>query len=111
MNIVLTELYELNRAKPARARKRDSSTSHDAAKRAEADTATAWQRTRIKAAVSFLDGATAREIASFTRLDYITVQRRLSEIPGLYKTDDERGGCKVWRSIEAAISTPTAKSA
>jgi hypothetical protein len=67
MNIVLTELYELNRAKPARARRGDSSTSHDAAKRAEADTATAWQRTSIKAAVSFLDGATAREIASFTR--------------------------------------------
>ena len=99
MNIVLTELYPLNRGKPARARKRDSITSHDAAKRAEADTATAWQRTSIKAAVSFLDGATAREIASFTRLDYITVQRRLSEIAGLYKTDDERDGCKVWKSV------------
>jgi len=32
-------------------------------------------------------------------MDYITVQRRLSEIPGLYKTDDERGGCKVWRAV------------
>ncbi len=99
MNIVLTELYPLNRGKPARARRSDSSTSHDAAARAEADTRTAWQRNSIKAAVYILDGATAREIASFTRLDYITVQRRLSEIAGLYKTDDERDGCKVWRSV------------
>ena len=99
MNIVLTELYPLNRGKPARARKCDSSTSHDAAARAEADTRTAWQRNSIKAAVYVLDGATAREIASFTRLDYITVQRRLSEIAGLYKTDDERDGCRVWKSV------------
>lgn len=99
MNIVLTELYPLNRGKPARARRRDSSTSHDAAARAEADTRTHWQRQSIRAAVYILDGATAREIASFTRLDYITVQRRLSEIAGLYKTDDERDGCKVWRAV------------
>lgn len=99
MNIVLTELYPLNRGKPSRARKRDSSTSHDAAARAEADTRTHWQRQSIRAAVSHLGGATAREIASITRLDYITVQRRLSEIAGLYKTDAERDGCKVWRAI------------
>ena len=99
MNIVLTELYELNRAKPARARKRDSSTSHDAAARTEADTRTHWQRQSIRAAVSRLGGATAREISKITGIGYIQCQRRLSEVPGLYKTDDERDGCKVWKSV------------
>ena len=99
MNIILTELYPLNRGKPARARKRDSSTSHDAAARTEADHKTHWQRQAIRAAVSFMDGATAKELAAITRIDYITVQRRLSEIAGLYKTDAERDGCKVWKSI------------
>jgi len=102
MNIVLTELYPINRAKPARARRTDSSTSHNAARRTEADTRTQWQRQIIKAAVSVMDGATAREIASFTRMDYITVQRRLSEIEGLYKTDAERNGCKVWKAVNPA---------
>jgi hypothetical protein len=99
MNIVLTELYPLNRGKPARARKRDSNTSHDAAARAEADTRTHWQRQSIRAAVSRLGGATAREISKITGIGYIQCQRRLSEVPGLYKTDDERDGCKVWRAV------------
>jgi hypothetical protein len=99
VNIILTELYPLNRGKPARARKRDSSTSHDAAARAEADTRTHWQRQAIRAAVSHLDGATAREISRVTGIDFISVSRRLSEIAGLYKTDDERDGCKVWKAI------------
>ena len=99
MNIVLTELYELNRAKPARARRSDSSTSHDAAKRAEADTRTHQQRQAIGAAVAHLGGATAKELVSSTGIEYYTVQKRLSEVPGLYKTDDERGGCKVWRAV------------
>ena len=99
MNIIFTELYPLNRGKPARARKRDSSTSHDAAARAEADRKTHWQRRAIRAAVSHLDGATAREISRVTGIGYIECQRRLSEVPGLYKTDDERDGCKVWRAV------------
>lgn len=99
MNIILTELYPLNRGKPARARKRDSSTSHDAAARTEADTRTHWQRQAIRAAVSELGGATAREISRITGIGYIECQRRLSEVPGLYKTDDERDGCKVWRAV------------
>ena len=37
--------------------------------------------------------------ALWNYVDYITVQRRLSEIAGLYKTDDERDGCKVWKAI------------
>ena len=99
MNIILTELYPLNRGKPARARKHDSSTSHDAAARTEADHKTHLQRQSIKAAVSYLDGATAREISRVTGIDFISVSRRLSEIAGLYKTDDERDGCKVWKAI------------
>lgn len=99
MNIVLTELYPLNRGKPARARRSDSSTSHDAAARTEADTRTEWQRQSIRAAVSFADGATAKELVTLTGIEYYTVQKRLSEVPGLYKTDDERDGCKVWMAV------------
>lgn len=99
MNIVLTELYPLNRAKPARARRSDPGTSHDAARRTEADTRTHWQRQSIRAAVAHSGGATARKISSMTGIGYIACQRRLSEVPGLYKTDEERGGCKVWRAV------------
>ena len=99
MNIIFTELYPLNRGKPARARRSDPSTSHSAAKRTEADTRTHWQRQAIGAAVGRLDGATAREISRATGIGYIECQRRLSEVPGLYKTDAERDGCKVWRAV------------
>jgi len=99
MNIILTELYPLNKGKPARARRSDSSTSHDAAARAEADYKTHYQRQAIRAAVSFADGATAKELVTLTGIEYYTVQKRLSEVLGLYKTDDERDGCKVWKSV------------
>lgn len=99
MNIIFTELYPLNRGKPARARRRDSSTSHDAAACAESDSKTQLQREAIRGAVGFADGATAKEISSMTGFGYHVVQRRLSEIPGLYKTDAERDGCKVWKSV------------
>lgn len=99
MNIILTELYPLNKGKPARARRSDSSTSHNAAARTEADYKTHYQRQAIRAAVSFADGATAREISRMTGIGYIECQRRLSEVPGLYKTDAERDGCKVWRAV------------
>lgn len=101
MNIVLTELYELNTPKPARARRTDSNTSHEAAERTEAATVTHWQRMAIKSAVMLLRGATAKEIAKLTGVDYITTQRRMSEVEGLYKTDDERDGCRVWRCHNA----------
>ena len=99
MNIVLTELYPLNRGKPARARRSDSSTSHNAAARTEADYKTHYQRQAIRAAVSFADGATAKELVTLTGIEYYTVQKRLSEVPGLFKTDAERDGCKVWKSV------------
>ena len=49
--------------------------------------------------MSFADGATAKELVTLTGIEYYTVQKRLSEVPGLYKTDDERDGCKVWRAV------------
>jgi len=99
MNIVLTELYPLNRAKPARARKSDPSTSHDAAKRTEAAAATHLLRSAIKAAVAHLGGATSKEVASMLLEDWYKVNKRMSECEGLYMTDEQRGGCKVWRSV------------
>jgi hypothetical protein len=38
---------------------------------------------------------TAREVADHTGIDYIAVQRRISEC-GLVKTGERRDGCMVW---------------
>lgn len=42
-------------------------------------------------------GLTAREVSKQIGVDYIEVQRRISEC-GLIKTDIRRDGCAVWRA-------------
>lgn len=79
-----------------RARRNDSATSHEAAKAAvtlKADSERIAIREAVKAAP---DGLTAREVSQRIGVDYITVQRRISET-GLTKTDTRRDGCAVWR--------------
>jgi DNA-directed RNA polymerase specialized sigma24 family protein len=76
-----------------RARADDPATSKEAAKNAATLTAAA-QRRAIALVVSY-EPMTAREIAAVTGIDYITVQRRISEC-GLSKTDCVRDGCHVW---------------
>jgi len=78
-----------------RSRTTDCDTSKDAAKAAVTRKADR-ERTVISGAVrSIKDGLTAREVALWTGLDYIEVQRRISEC-GLTKTAARRDGCAVW---------------
>jgi len=81
-----------------RSRSTDGDTSKAAAKAAVSRKADR-ERAAIVAAVKGAwhgNGLTAREVASVTGIDYITVQRRISEC-GLKKTDAEpRDGCRVW---------------
>lgn len=78
-----------------RSRRTDCDTSKAAAKAAVTRKADG-ERQAITAAVkrSFL-GLTARQIAMVTGIDYIEVQRRVSEC-GLVKTKKRRDGCAVW---------------
>lgn len=78
-----------------RARRTDSETSHQAAKFATSQKA-ASERLSIYLAVCNGGPMTAREIAAATGLDYIEVQRRISEVAGLQKTEAVRDGCRVW---------------
>ena len=80
-----------------RARTTDPETSHNAAKAAAGEKA-AGERIAIRLALGFAP-LTAREVAQRTGIDYITVQRRISEVAGIAKTDESRNGCRIWRAI------------
>lgn len=78
-----------------RARKTDSETSHQAAKFAASCKAEA-ERMAIYRVICEQGPMTAREVSAAIGLDYIEVQRRISEVAGLIKTKDSRDGCRVW---------------
>lgn len=80
-----------------RARRTDPETSHVAARFATSQKA-ASERLSIFLAVCNKGPMTAREIAHETGLDYIEVQRRISEVIGLQKTNVVRDGCRVWEA-------------
>lgn len=77
-----------------RYRSTDPETSQEAAKNAVGMKA-ALERIKIVSAVCH-GPKTAREISEFTGIDYIEVQRRVAECGGIRKTDEVRGGCRVW---------------
>ena len=80
-----------------RARRDDCDTSKAAAKAAVTRKA-ACERVSITSTVkAALRGLTGREVSLHTGIDYITVQRRISEC-GLVKTKAIRDGCRVWVS-------------
>lgn len=78
-----------------RARRNDSDTSKTAAKNAASGKA-ARQRVEIYECLRRCKSGTAMEIAVLTCLGYITVQRRISEVAGIHKTDEIRDSCRVW---------------
>jgi len=81
-----------------RSRTTDCDTSKAAAKAAVSRKAD-YERMQITLGVKGSnDGATAREVAVLTGIDYIEVQRRISEC-GLTKTAARRDGCAVWISV------------
>jgi Tfp pilus assembly protein PilX len=79
-----------------RARNTDCDTSKTAAKHATTGKAATERLAIIKAVKDSVDGLTAMEIAKATGIEYISVQRRLSEC-GLRKSDTaRRDGRAVW---------------
>lgn len=78
-----------------RSRRTDSQTSKDAAKAAVSRKADIERLAIAKAVFGTSAGLTAREVAADTGIDYIEVQRRISEC-GLTKTAERRDGCFVW---------------
>lgn len=77
-----------------RSRNTDSDTSKGAAKAAVSRKADE-ERHIISNCVGSSPGLTAREVAVLTGIDYIEVQRRISEC-GLTKSTFRRDGCAVW---------------
>lgn len=77
-----------------RARLTDGDTSHEAAKNAASHKAAA-ERRAIFACIVEHGPQTAMEVAHRTGIDYIEVQRRISEC-NLEKTDQRRDGRAVW---------------
>jgi hypothetical protein len=80
-----------------RARRNDSDTSKAAAKAAVSRKADGERKAIIAAVKRSYIGLSARQVAMVTGIDYITVQRRISEC-GLVKTKKRRDGCAVWES-------------
>ena len=81
-----------------RARRDDCDTSKDAAKAAASGKANAERLAITKAVKLSYLGLTGRQAALVTGIDYITVQRRISEC-GLVKTKHRRDGCAVWVAV------------
>ena len=82
-----------------RSRLTDCDTSKEAAKAAVSRKADAERVAITKAVKTIKYGLTAREVAVWTGIDYIEVQRRISEC-GLLKTAARRDGCAVWVAVQ-----------
>lgn len=81
-----------------RARRGDCDTSHEAAKAAVTRKADA-ERAAIRKCVNAPPGGlTAREVSIRIGVDYVEMQRRISEC-GLVKTAARQGGCAVWMAV------------
>ena len=91
------EMYERPRRAftETRSRNTDGQTSRDAAVFAASRKADQERKLIMCAVMDAHNGLTAREVAAITKIDYIEVQRRISEC-GLTKTDQRRDGCFVW---------------
>lgn len=81
-----------------RARRSDSDTSRIAAAHAVSKKAD-MERAAILASIRAYGPSTAREVAADTGIDYIEVQRRISEVGFIRKTEATRDGCKVWEAV------------
>jgi len=82
-----------------RARNSDPDTSHDAVVHAGSVKACAERLAICRCLEGHPDGLTAMEVAQATSIDYIEVQRRISECAGLQKTSERRDGRRVWRAV------------
>lgn len=96
MNLPIT-LIERPGFVRTRARLTDGETSHEAA-HAAASRKAAEERRSIYACIAKHGGKTAMEVSTLTDIDYIEVQRRISEC-GLTKTAVKRDGRYVWEAV------------
>ena len=78
-----------------RARRTDGETSREAAKHAASCKADQERSLITHFVRNSPRGMTARQVAAVSGLDYIEVQRRISEC-GLTKTSERLDGCYVW---------------
>jgi hypothetical protein len=83
-----------------RARATDCDTSHKAAKNAASGKASIERKIIRDTVKKYPTGLTAKEVACITGIEYIEVQRRISEC-GLTKTELRRDGCAVWSTNAA----------
>lgn len=82
----------------SRARSADPATSKEAAKHAATQIA-CQRRIAILQSIRANGPSTAREISARTGIDYIEVQRRISEVGFIEKTTEVRDRCHVWRAV------------
>ena len=82
-----------------RSRTTDAATSRAAARNAATHKANT-HRAAIALCLKTNGPMTPRQIAAWTGLDYVAVQRRMSETGGIEVTDVVRDGCRVWRAVE-----------
>ena len=93
-----------------RSRSTDAATSRAAARNAATHKANS-HRSKIAACLRFCGPMTARQVACWTGLDYVAVQRRMSETGGIEVTDVVRDGCRVWRAVEGCYFTDAGAAA
>ena len=82
-----------------RARNSDPDTSHAAAVHAGSVKACAERLAICRCVEGHPGGLAAMEVSRLTSIDYIEVQRRISECAGLVKTAERRDGRRVWRAM------------
>ena len=81
-----------------RSRSTDCDTSHVAARNAATHKANT-HRAAIALCLKTNGPMTPRQIATWAGLDYVAVQRRMSETGGIEVTNVVRDGCRVWKAI------------
>lgn len=110
MNIIYDDLQPVRRAPMQwiaadigqRYRNTDPATSKDAAI-AATQPGSIEQRAMILAELQASpDGWTGKELAHRLRIDYHSIQRRISEVKGIYRTGEKRDGAMVWKAVECA---------
>lgn len=110
MNIVFDDLQPVRRAPMQwiaadigqRYRNTDPGTSKDAASAANKPGAIAQRAMILAELQAHPDGWTGKELAHRLRINYHSVQRRISEVQGIRRNGLQREGCAVWVAIETA---------
>ena len=85
----------------SRARQDDVQTSKHAAVFSVGSTACS-QRAKILEALRNVGPMKARELSKRLGIDFVAVNRRMSEIAGISRTGEKRDGCCEWAAVSVA---------